>query len=153
MPQTNAIAAAERAGVGFTLHEYALDPSADSFGLEAATKLGFDPGRVFKTLVVSLDGQLAFALVPAHAQLDLRALGKRARLADKQQAERATGSVAGGISPIAPRRPLPTYLDASALEHETVVVNAGRRGLQLELDPHDLVRLTDAKVAPIAALR
>jgi Cys-tRNA(Pro)/Cys-tRNA(Cys) deacylase len=103
--------------------------------------------------VVALDGKLAFALVPAHAQVDLRALGKRALLADKRHAERTTGSVAGGISPLAPRRVLPTYLDASALEHETVVVNAGRRRLQLELDPRDLVRLTGAKVARIAALR
>ncbi|SRR5579871_3577778 len=152
MAATPAIAAADRAGVRYTLHEYELDPRADAFGLEAAEKLGFDPARVLKTLVVSLDGQLAFALVPAHAQLDLRALGKRARLADKARAERATGSVAGGISPIAPRRPLPTYVDASALDHETVVVNGGRRGLQLELAPADLVRLTGARVAPLAAL-
>ena len=151
--RTPAIAAAERAGVPFTLHEYELDPNADAFGLEAAEKLGLDPARVFKTLVVSLDGALAFALVPAHAQLDLGRLGKRARLADKRQAERTTGSVAGGISPIAPRKPLPVHLDASALEHETVVVNGGRRGLQLELAPADLVALTDAKVAPIAAIR
>jgi Cys-tRNA(Pro)/Cys-tRNA(Cys) deacylase len=149
--RTAAIAAAESAGVVYRLHEYELDPQADAFGLEAAEKLGFDPARVFKTLVVSLDGALAF--VPAHAQLDLRALGKRARLADKQQAERTTGSVAGGISPIAPRRPLPVHLDASALDHDTVVVNAGRRGLQLELAPRDLVALTNARVAPIAALR
>jgi Cys-tRNA(Pro)/Cys-tRNA(Cys) deacylase len=151
--RTPAIAAVERAGIGYTLHEYELDRRADSFGLEAAEKLGLDPARVFKTLVVSVDDVLAFALVPAHAQLDLHALGKRARLADKHQAERVTGSVAGGISPIAARRALPTYLDASALELDTIVVSAGRRGLQLELAPQDLVRLTRAQVTSIAALR
>jgi Cys-tRNA(Pro)/Cys-tRNA(Cys) deacylase len=150
---TQAVKAAEDAGVRFSLHEYEHDPAAGSYGDEAAAKLGVDPARLFKTLVVSIDGALAVALVPVSAQLDLRALGKRARLADKGQAHAATGYVAGGTSPLGQRRRLPTHVDASALEHETILVNAGRRGLQLELDPRDLVRLTDARVHPIASAR
>jgi Cys-tRNA(Pro)/Cys-tRNA(Cys) deacylase len=150
---TPAIAAAERAGIGFALREYEHDSGAESYGLEAAEKLGADPARVFKTLVVSLDGALALALVPVAAHLDLRAFGKRARLADRADAERATGYVTGGISPLGGRRALPAHVDASALDHETILVSAGRRGLQIELDPQDLVRLTRARVAPIAALR
>ncbi|HET7571399.1 MAG TPA: aminoacyl-tRNA deacylase [Gaiellaceae bacterium] len=150
---TPAIAAAERAGIRFSLHAYAHDEAAGAYGLEAAAKLGVDPARMFKTLVVSVDGALALALVPVAAQLDLRALGKRAALAERAAAERATGYVAGGISPLGGRKRLPTHADASLLDHETVFVSAGRRGLQLELDPRDLVRLAGARVAPIAALR
>jgi Cys-tRNA(Pro)/Cys-tRNA(Cys) deacylase len=150
MAQTPAIATAERAGIRFALHEYEHDPAADSYGLEAAEKLGVDPARVFKTLVVSVGGALAVACVPVSAQLDLKALGKRALMADKTHAERATGYVTGGISPLGQRRRLPTHLDASALEHETILVSAGRRGLQLELDPRDLVRLTEASVHAVA---
>ena len=153
MASTPAIAAAERAGIRFTLHAYEHDAAAESYGLEAAEKLGADPERVFKTLVVSIDGALAVALVPVAAQLDLRALGKRSRLADRADAERATGYVTGGISPLGQRRRLPTHVDASALDHETILVSAGRRGLQIELDPRDLVRLTGARAAPIAAAR
>ncbi|HET7568329.1 MAG TPA: aminoacyl-tRNA deacylase [Gaiellaceae bacterium] len=153
MAATPAIAAAEKAGIRFALHEYEHDPAAESYGLEAAAKLGVDPARVFKTLVVSLDGRLSLALVPVAAQLDLRALGKRAALADRHDAERATGYVTGGISPLGGRRALPTHLDDSALGHETILVSAGRRGLQVELDPRDLVRLTGARVAAIAASR
>ena len=151
MARTPAIAAVERAGVRFALREFEHDPAADSYGLEAAEKLGADPRRVFKTLVVSLDGALALACVPVSTQIDLKALGKRAQLADKTHAERATGYVSGAISPLGQRRRLPTHLDASALEHETILVSAGRRGLQLELDPRDLARLTDAAVHPLAS--
>jgi Cys-tRNA(Pro)/Cys-tRNA(Cys) deacylase len=151
MAQTPAIAAAQRAGIRFTLHEYEHDPAADSYGLEAAEKLGVDPARVFKTLVVTVGGALAVACIPASAQLDLKAIGKRTLMADKAHAERATGYVSGGISPLGQRRRLPTHLDASALEHETILVSAGRRGLQVELDPRDLVRLTDASVHAIVA--
>jgi Cys-tRNA(Pro)/Cys-tRNA(Cys) deacylase len=151
MAKTPAVAAAEQAGVRFTLHAYAHAGGADPYGLEAADKLGVDPARVFKTLVVSLDGALAVACVPVVAQLDLKALGKRAELASGARAEAATGYVAGGISPLGPRRRLPTLLDASALDHATVFVSAGRRGLELELDPSDLVRLTGAQVRPLAA--
>ncbi len=150
---TPAIAAAERAGVAFATHAYEHDPKAESYGLEAAEKLGVDPARVFKTLVASLDGTLHVAIVPVAAQLDLKALGKRAELAKPADAERATGYVTGGISPLGQRRALPTLVDSSALEHETVFVSAGRRGLELELDPRDLVRLTDATVAAIASAR
>ena len=147
---TPAIAAAARAGVAFAVHEYRHDPRAESFGLEAVDKLGLDAARVFKTLVADVDGALTVAVVPVEAQLDLRALGKRARMADATAAERATGYVAGGISPLGQRRALPTVVDASALDHETIHVSAGRRGLELELAPADLVELTGARVAPIA---
>jgi Cys-tRNA(Pro)/Cys-tRNA(Cys) deacylase len=148
---TPAIVAAERAGIAFTLHEYEHDPKAESYGLEAAEKTGVDPARVFKTLVVSQDGSLSVAIVPVAAQLDLRVLGKRAALADRAAAERATGYVLGGISPLGQRKRLPTLVDESALHHETVFVSAGRRGLELELAPADLVRLTDARVAAVAS--
>jgi Cys-tRNA(Pro)/Cys-tRNA(Cys) deacylase len=150
MARTPAIAAAERDGIAFTIHEYAHDPAAEAFGLEAVEKLGVDPARVFKTLVVSVDGELAVACVPAAAMLNLKALGKRAELADMRRAEAATGYVAGGISPLGQRRRLPLHLDASALDHATVFVSAGRRGLEIELDPNDLARLTGARVHAIA---
>ena len=150
MAKTPAIAVAEQAGIEFSEHEYAHDPGADSYGLEAAEKLGVDPARVLKTLVVSLDGALAVACVPVERQLDLKALGKRAELAGKRRAEAATGYVTGGISPLGQRRALPTHLDASVLEHETVYVSAGRRGLEIELAPGDLAALTSAKVHAIA---
>ncbi len=149
MASTPGIASAERAGIRFAVHEYAHDPAAESYGLEAAEKLGVDPVRVFKTLVVSLDGALAVACVPVAAKLDLRSLGKRAELADRRRAEAATGYVAGGISPLGQRKRLPLHLDASALQHETIFVSGGRRGLELELDPNDLVELTGARVHPI----
>jgi Cys-tRNA(Pro)/Cys-tRNA(Cys) deacylase len=148
--KTPAIAAAENAGIPFRVHEYEHDSAADSYGLEAADKLSLDPATVFKTLVVERDGTLTIAIVPVAQQLDLRALGKRAGLADATQAERATGYVLGGISPLGGRRKLPTLLDESALEYETIHVSAGRRGLEIELDPRDLVRLTDAEVKPLA---
>ena len=148
---TPAVVVAERAGIPFTLHEYEHDPKAESYGLEAAAKTGVDPARVFKTLVVSQDGKLSVAIVPVAAQLDLRALGKRAELADRAAAERATGYVLGGISPLGQRKPLPTLVDESALAFPSIYVSAGRRGLELELAPDDLVRLTGARIAPIAS--
>lgn len=135
----------------YSLHEYEHDPSVSSFGDEAVEKLGWPAARVFKTLVVSVDGDLQVACVPVSTQLDLKTLGKRAKLADKEQAGRTTGYVTGGTSPLGQRKRLPTHVDSSALEHETILVNGGRRGLQLELDPNDLVRLTDARVHPIAS--
>jgi Cys-tRNA(Pro)/Cys-tRNA(Cys) deacylase len=151
MAATPAIRAAEAAGIRFSLHEYEHDPRASSYGDEAAEKLDVDPRRLFKTLVVSVDGALAVACVPVSAQLDLKRLGKRASLADKGQAQSATGYVSGGTSPLGQRKRLPTHIDSSALEHETILVNGGRRGLQLELDPRDLARLTDATVHEIAS--
>jgi Cys-tRNA(Pro)/Cys-tRNA(Cys) deacylase len=148
--RTPAVDAAARAGIAFTVHEYDHDPRASSYGLEAVDKLGLTAAQVFKTLVADVDGSLTVAVVPVDAQLDLRALGKRARMAEPKAAERATGYVAGGISPLGQRRSLPTVLDASALDFATIHVSAGRRGLELELAPSDLVRLTAARVAPIA---
>jgi Cys-tRNA(Pro)/Cys-tRNA(Cys) deacylase len=150
---TPAIAAATRAGISFAVHEYEHDPRTPSYGLEAAEKLGLDARRVFKTLVADVSGTLTVAVVPVEAQLDLRALGKRVRLADTRDAERATGYVAGGISPLGQRRLLPTVLDESALAFETIHVSAGRRGLELELAPVDLIALTGARTAAVASRR
>jgi len=147
---TPAIAAAERAGIAFTVHEYVHDPTAESYGLEAAEKLGLDPARVFKTLVADADGTLTVAIVPVESQLDLRAFGKRAAMADPKLAERTTGYVTGGISPLGQRKRLPTLLDESALAFETIHVSAGRRGLEIELAPADLLALTGGRAAPIA---
>lgn len=146
---TPATVALTRAGIAFTLHEYAHDPRAASYGLEAAEALGLDPARVFKTLMAAVDGRLTVAIVPVSGQLDLKALaravgGSRAAMADRAEAERATGYVAGGISPVGQKKPLPTVLDSTALEHPTVFVSAGRRGLDVELAPADLVRITEA---------
>ena len=151
--ETPAIVAAERAGIAFRVHEYEHDPRAPSFGSEAVEKLGLDPVRVFKTLVANVDGALTVAVVPVEAQLDLRALGKRARVADPRAAERSTGFVMGGISPLGQRRPLPTILDESALAFETIYVSAGRRGLELELAPSDLLALTGGRTAAVASRR
>jgi Cys-tRNA(Pro)/Cys-tRNA(Cys) deacylase len=150
---TPAVVAAQRAGIPFRVHEYAHEPAAAPYGLEAAAKLGVGPGRVFKTLVAAVDGVLTVAVVPVEAQLDLRSLGKRAALADVKEAERATGYVAGGISPLGQRRRLPLLLDESALGQETIFVSGGRRGLELELAPADLLRLTGGRVAPLASSR
>ena len=146
---TPATVALARAGIEFRLHEYTHDPRAESYGLEAAEALGLDPARVFKTLMASVDGRLAVAVVPVSGQLDLKALARalgasRATMAEVAVAERATGYVAGGISPVGQRRRHPTVLDATALDHPTVFVSAGRRGLDLEISPADLVRITEA---------
>jgi Cys-tRNA(Pro)/Cys-tRNA(Cys) deacylase len=151
--RTPALVALDRAGVEHRVHEYAHDPRARSYGLEAADKLGVDAARVFKTLVVDVDGRPHVAVVPVEAELDLRSLGKRAALAAQADAERITGYVAGGISPLGQRRRLPTLLDESALGHGTIFVSAGRRGLDVELAPEDLVRLTGATTRRIATVR
>lgn len=143
---TPATKGARQAGVEHRVHEYEHDPNAASYGMEAAEALGLDPARVFKTLVADLDGTLTVCIVPVAHELDLRALGKRARMADTAKAERTTGYVAGGISPLGQRRALPTLVDETALEHDTVFVSAGRRGLEIELAPGDLVALTKADV-------
>jgi Cys-tRNA(Pro)/Cys-tRNA(Cys) deacylase len=143
--ETPAIRALRSAGVAFSVHEYAHDPRAESYALEAAAALALDPAVVFKTLVVDLDGRLAVCLIPSGDQLDTRALGKRAALADAQRAERVTGYVTGGISPVGQRRRLPTLIDASALAHPEIYVSAGRRGLEIALAPADLIALTGAE--------
>ena len=152
---TTATIALERAKIPFELHEYAHDPRHDSFGLEASEALGVPPERVFKTLVAVVDGSLAAGVVPVHRQLDLKALaaaagGKKAVLAEVAAAERATGYVAGGISPVGQKRRLPVVIDASALELATMFCSAGRRGLEIEIVPADLVKAAGATVAPIA---
>jgi Cys-tRNA(Pro)/Cys-tRNA(Cys) deacylase len=151
--RTLAIAAAEAAGVALSVHGYEHDPHAPSFGLEAADKLGVEPSRVLKTLVAEVDGKQLVAIVPVKAELDLRALGKRASLATPAVAERVTGYVTGGISPLGQRRRLPTILDESAAGFDTVFVSAGRRGLEIELAPQDLLRLTGGEMRPIASWR
>jgi Cys-tRNA(Pro)/Cys-tRNA(Cys) deacylase len=152
---TTATLALERAKIPFTLREYAHDPRRDSYGLEASEALGVPPERVFKTLVAAVDGSLAVGVVPVHRQLDLKALaaavgGKKAVLAEVAVAERATGYVAGGISPVGQKRRLPVVIDASALELATMFCSAGRRGLEIEIAPADLVKAAAATVAPIA---
>ena len=144
--ETPATRAAREAGVAVELHEYEHDPRADSYALEAAEALGLDPDRVFKTLVVSRDGELAVCIVPAAEKLHLQALGKRAAMAPPERAEKVTGYVAGGISPLGQRRPLLTFVDEWAMVHDTIFVSAGRRGLEIELAPGDLVELTGAEV-------
>ena len=148
---TPATLALDRAGVAYELRPYAHDPRAESFGAEAAAALGVEPARVFKTLLASLDGSLVVAVVPVSGRLDLKALaralgGSKAVMAEVAAAERATGYVAGGISPVGQKRPHPTVVDATALDHETVLVSGGRRGLDLELAPADLVAITGAIV-------
>jgi Cys-tRNA(Pro)/Cys-tRNA(Cys) deacylase len=148
---TPAVQAAERAGIAFTLHEYeGVEYGDGDYGVAVANALGRPPGQLFKTLVANADGTLEVFVVPADRQLDLRAAGKRTTLAGKAEAERATGYVVGGISPLGQRKRLPTTIDASALEWETILVSAGRRGLQIELAPADLVRLTGAELRDVA---
>ncbi len=152
---TPAVNAARKAGIPFTLHEYEHDPNTQSYGLEAAEKLGFDPARVFKTLIIELDGgALAVGILPVNAMLNMkqaaRALkAKRAALAERQAAERATGYIMGGISPLGQKKRLAVALDDSALGFETIYVSGGRRGLDMELSPLDLQRLTNAVTAPL----
>lgn len=151
-PATKALAQLD---VDFTLHTYTHDPAAPSYGLEAAEALGVDPARVFKTLLVEVDGALVVGIVPVTASLDLKAIaaaaeGKRARMAEPAVAERATGYVVGGISPVGGRRRLPTFLDSSADELGSVLVSGGRRGLDIELATADLLAVTDGRLAPIA---
>lgn len=152
---TPAIAALVRAKVAHTLHPYHHDPATTAFGDEVVTALGWDPHRVFKTLVTSVDGALVVGIVPVAAQLDLKALaaaagGKKAQMAKVADAERSSGYVAGGISPLGQRRALPTVIDSSAQDFATIMISAGKRGLQVELAPVDLITQCRAKVAAIA---
>lgn len=159
--KTPALDLVARAGIVHRVHRYDADRSSstdtarEGYGLAAAAALGVDPARLYKTLVAAVDGRLVAAVVPSDRQLDLRRLataagGKSATLAEAVDAERASGSVVGGISPLAMRRRLPLIVDDSARGRPTIFVSAGRRGLQLELDPEDLVRLGNGNFAPIA---
>lgn len=154
---TPATAALTAAGVPFVLHPYTHDPSAASYGAEAAEVLGIDPARVFKTLMVEVEGKLAVGIVPVSGTLDLKAFAaamgsKKAAMADPAAAQRRTGYVLGGISPLGQRLYSPTVLDSSALGLDTLLVSGGKRGLDIELAPADLVRLTQAVTAPISSL-
>jgi Cys-tRNA(Pro)/Cys-tRNA(Cys) deacylase len=164
---TPATVALSAAGIAFEVRAYehdslltdrslrrASDARHEGYGLEAAEALDVDPARVFKTLLASLDGSLVVGIVPVTGQLDLKALaralgGSKAVMAEVAAAERATGYVAGGISPVGQKRRHRTVLDVSALEHDTILVSGGRRGFDLELAPADLVAITGAVTATI----
>jgi Cys-tRNA(Pro)/Cys-tRNA(Cys) deacylase len=147
---TPAVEAARRAGITFELHEYeGVEVGDGDYATAVAEALDRPPAQLYKTLVAKVDGELAVFVIPADQQLDLRAVGKRAELAPKAEAERATGYVVGGISPLGQRKPLPATIDASVYEWETILVSAGRRGLQIELAPSDLIALTGAKLGEL----
>jgi Cys-tRNA(Pro)/Cys-tRNA(Cys) deacylase len=152
---TPALVLLQREGVAHRVHRYDHDPRAASYGLEAAEALGVDADRVFKTLLADVDGELCVGIVPVTTQLDLKAMAaalgaKRAVMADPQRAARATGYVVGGISPLGQKRPHRTVVDETVELWDTVHVSAGRRGLEVEISPADLVRLTGAVSAPVA---
>lgn len=152
---TPGINAARKAAVPHTIHEYDHDPASESYGTEAAEKTGVDPARVFKTLVVAVDGaELVVGIVPVSALLSMkqiaRAAGaKKAVMADPQAVQRSTGYVLGGVSPLGQKKRLRTFIDDSALNFETIYVSAGRRGLEIELAPRDLAGLTGAALVPL----
>lgn len=154
---TPAIKAAEKAKIPFRVHEYDHDPNADSYGLEAARALGIEPARVFKTLLVEMagSGDLAVGIVPVDSQLDLKAIAsaagvKKCKMADPAMAERVTGYIVGGISPLGQKKLLSTFLDSSASGFDTINVSAGRRGLEIELAAKDLLAITRGRLADIA---
>lgn len=151
---TPAINAAKKAKIPFTVHEYEHDPACASYGLEAAEKLGVDPARVFKTLVADLGEELVVAVIPVEGMLGLKSLAraagaKKAAMADKGLVERTTGYVLGGVSPLGQKKRLRTFIDASAQALPTIHVSAGRRGLEIELAPEDLARLTGGRFAEL----
>ncbi|MEU7823933.1 Cys-tRNA(Pro) deacylase [Catellatospora sp. NPDC049133] len=152
---TPATALLTKQKVKHTLHTYEVSPDSPNYGALVADAIGADPARVFKTLVTEVDGALTVAVVPVTGEIDLKALaaaagGKKAAMADRDLAEKTTGYVRGGISPLGQRKRLPTVIDQSALDDDLIYVSAGKRGLQLRLAPADLVRLTSATLAPIA---
>ena len=154
---TPAVNAAKEARITYTLHSYEHDPSAASYGMEAAEKLGITPERVYKTLVVQTDPtRFAVAVIPVSQMLSLKHLAeaagvKKAKMADGTDVERITGYVLGGVSPLGQKKRLETFIDVSAQKFETIFVSAGRRGLEIELAPEDLRALTGAALAPISA--
>jgi Cys-tRNA(Pro)/Cys-tRNA(Cys) deacylase len=144
--------------VPFTSHHYDVSPDAPNYGALVAEALDVAPERMFKTLIAEVDGSLTVAVVPVTGELDLKALaaaigGKRAVLADRAVAERSSGYVRGGISPLGQRKQLPTVIDEAALDLDLMYVSGGRRGLQLALPPQDLIRLSSATVAPLSTVR
>jgi Cys-tRNA(Pro)/Cys-tRNA(Cys) deacylase len=155
-PQTPATVALTRAGIAFTGHSYQHDPRSTSYGLEAAEALGLPPEQVFKTLLATVDGKATVVgIVPVTGSLDLKALaaasgGRRAEMADPSSAQRLTGYVLGGISPVGQRRALPTFVDESAGAFATIYVSGGRRGFDIGLSPADLLAITGGSYAPLA---
>jgi len=154
-PMTPATVALTAAGIPFTMHTYTHDPATTNYGLEAATALGLDPDRVFKTLLAEADGRLVVGIVPVTGMLDLKSLAaavtaKRAVMADPAVAERKTGYVVGGISPIGQKVALPTVLDETAVLWPTIFVSGGRRGCDLEIAPEDLLAITQGQLGDIA---
>ena len=153
--KTPAVHAIEKARLAFELLEYEYDSSAAEIGVHAAHALGRHASTVFKTLIVALDsGELICAVIPSDARLNLKAIAsaagvRKAELADSKKAERATGYVVGGISPLGQRKPLRTYVDAGASTLDEIVVNGGRRGLQMVIKPADLIAITSATVLPL----
>jgi Cys-tRNA(Pro)/Cys-tRNA(Cys) deacylase len=153
---TPGIKVAKESKIPFKVHEYRHDPSSESYGLEAAEKLGIPKTRVFKTLIVALDGKtLAVCIVPVSAMLNMKLMakaagGKRAEMATKSEVERATGYILGGVSPLGQKKRLRTFIDSSAENYPTIFVSAGRRGLEIELSPDDLKALTNAVYAEIS---
>jgi len=155
MSATPATSALDKAGISFTPHAYAHDPANRDYGNEAATVLGLDPEQVFKTLLADLDGSLVVAIVPVTGKLDLKALasalgGKKAEMADPAMAQRKTGYILGGISPIGQKTAHPTVLDETAELFDTIFVSGGRRGFDIELAPADLLAITSGSIAAIA---
>ncbi|MGO4360177.1 Cys-tRNA(Pro) deacylase [Terrabacter sp. 2TAF16] len=153
-PSTPATVALDRAGIPYSRHPYEHDPAAASYGLEAAASLGVEPSRVFKTLLVDTGATLAVGVVPVDGQLDLKAVAaalgvKSVTMADPAAAERSTGYVVGGISPVGQKRALPTVLDETAYGFGTVYVSGGRRGFDIGLAPEDLASVTRARRARI----
>ena len=152
---TPGINAASKAGISHTVHEYEHDPASAGYGNEAAEKLGVEPARIFKTLVVCVDGKtLAVGVVPVTGMLSMKLIakaagGKKANMADPQEVQRRTGYVLGGVSPLGQKNRLETFIDASAKRFDTVYISAGRRGLEIELSPEDLARLTGGQLVPL----
>jgi Cys-tRNA(Pro)/Cys-tRNA(Cys) deacylase len=152
---TPAINTAKNAKISYVIHEYHHEPSEESYGLEAANKLGVSEARVFKTLVVSIGiGELVVGIVPVSSMLSMKLIAKavgakKASMAQASDVERTTGYVLGGVSPLGQKKKLKTIIDSSALEYPTIFISAGRRGLEIELEPKDLLSLTNAEFADI----
>ena len=151
---TPAINAAKKVKIPYTVHEYVHDPACASYGLEAAEKLNINPSRVYKTLVADLGGEIVVAVIPVTAMLSMKLLAnaagaKKAAMADKSLVERTTGYVLGGVSPLGQKKRLRTFIDASARSHPTILVSGGRRGLDIEIAPEDLARMTGGNFAQL----
>ncbi|MGN6309812.1 MAG: Cys-tRNA(Pro) deacylase [Xanthobacteraceae bacterium] len=151
---TRATQALKQLGVGFTLHEYDYDPDADSIGLQAAAAIGAEPRRVLKTLMAELDGKPVCVVVPSDHEVSMKKLaqafgGKSAKMMKPADAERLTGYHVGGISPFGQKKRVPTAIEQAALREQTVFINGGQRGLQVQLNPNDACKALDAIAAPL----